>query len=557
MAIPKHLVSRVGRCEIKSMLKTTDLATAKMRAGLLSNALDALLRRLETMSEISTETINTHIRSYFQAALNRSLEHALLLPTDPCVDLDAEIATLRTQVQDLQKRLAHQTFTTQVLDTAQTILDAAPDLKAKAEMQVIALLCNGVLRADMENARILSNQLEGRYDQIAPLDPLFTGMAASGLPPLPGDIKPPAPDILTFKVLTERYLAFKNKEGWAKKTEADSCRAMSLAFEVIDPNKPVTAINANDVQAVRDLIAAVPPNFGKIKGNENLSAKEAAKFNSKQQFLSPPTQEKMLRFFKTILRWACDEGIIDKIPGEKVKIAGIKKLKAIDNRYPYSVDQLNRIFSSPAFTGHKSEGRRMEKGSVLVKDGKYWIPLIAIYSGLRAGEIVQLLKSDIRTEEAITYFDITKAEGDDKKLKTQSSFRKVPIHRALIEMGFLEFVSKVKPGGRIFPDIPFGKDGYPSHNWSKYWGRYTKAIKAATPKTAFHSFRHNFKDALQNAKAPEYIARVLMGHADSSVHGSYGSGPSLKLLKEEIDKVTFPSGLISGQVNAPPSKAAQ
>ena len=124
-------------------------------------------------------------------------------------------------------------------------------------------------------------------------------------------------------------------------------------------------------------------------------------------------------------------------------------------------------------------------------------------------------------------------------------------------MGFLEFVSKAKPGGRIFPDIPFGKDGYPSHNWSKYWGRYTKAIKAATPKTAFHSFRHNFKDALQNGKAPEYIARVLMGHADGSVHGSYGSGPSLKLLKEEIDKVTFPSAALSKQVNAPPSKASQ
>ena len=167
------------------MLKTIDLATAKMRAGLLSNALDALLRRFETMSEISTETINTHIRSYFQAALNRSLEHALLLPTDPCVDLDAEIATLRTQVRELQKRLARQIFTTQVLDTGQTIADAGPDLRAKAEMQGIALLCNGVLRADLEKARILSNQLEGRHDQLTPLDPLFTGMAANGLPQLP------------------------------------------------------------------------------------------------------------------------------------------------------------------------------------------------------------------------------------------------------------------------------------------------------------------------------------------------------------------------------------
>lgn len=201
---------------------------------------------------------------------------------------------------------------------------------------------------------------------------------------------------------------------------------------------------------------------------------------------------------------------------------------------------MKRIFASPAFTGHKSEGRRVEKGLMVVRDGKFWIPLVALYSGLRAGEIVQLLKADIREEDGVWFFDITKSEDDGKKLKTQSSIRKVPIHAALIGLGFLDHVKKAKGSGRIFPDIALGNDGYPSHNWSKWWGRYTALIKVATPKTAFHSFRHNFKDALQNAKAPEYIARALMGHADESVHSSYGSGPSLKLLKEEIDKIAYP-----------------
>ena len=75
-------------------------------------------------------------------------------------------------------------------------------------------------------------------------------------------------------------------------------------------------------------------------------------------------------------------------------------------------------------------------------------------------------------------------------------------------MGFNEFVSEAKPGGRIFPDIPFGKDGYPSHNWSKYWGRYTAATKSATPKPEFHSFRQNFKDVAHSGKVTARAARA-------------------------------------------------
>ena len=44
--------------------------------------------------------------------------------------------------------------------------------------------------------------------------------------------------------------------------------------------------------------------------------------------------------------------------------------------------------------------------------------------GLTAGEIVQLLKSDIRTAEGITYFDITKAEGVTRGSRHNRAFGK-------------------------------------------------------------------------------------------------------------------------------------
>ncbi|WP_430695034.1 DUF6538 domain-containing protein [Rhodopseudomonas rhenobacensis] len=46
MAVPRQLVPRAGRSEIKASLRTSDPLTAKVRSRLLSNAFDALFKRL-------------------------------------------------------------------------------------------------------------------------------------------------------------------------------------------------------------------------------------------------------------------------------------------------------------------------------------------------------------------------------------------------------------------------------------------------------------------------------------------------------------------------------
>ncbi|OYW59615.1 MAG: hypothetical protein B7Z31_05510 [Rhodobacterales bacterium 12-65-15] len=223
-----------------------------------------------------------------------------------------------------------------------------------------------------------------------------------------------------------------------------------------------------------------------------------------------------------------------------MKVGAKKKGPKGKDRLPYSTKQLTAIFSSPIYTGCKSESRRSTPGLSIIRDGKYWIPLVAVYSGLRLGEIVQLLYKDIRTQDGIMYFDITKDdddEGDDKQIKTQSSYRSVPVHKRLLELGFLDHVSNAPSDGRIFADIDQGQDGYYSHNFSKFWGRYVRQIGVFEAKTAFHSFRHNFKDALTNAGVSEVISKALMGHSEGSVHSSYGAGPSLTVLKAAIDLV--------------------
>ena len=70
----------------------------------------------------------------------------------------------------------------------------------------------------------------------------------------------------------------------------------------------------------------------------------------------------------------------------------------------------------------------------------YWIPIIALYTGMRLEEIGQLLVSDIKCKNSIWYFDVNSSE--DKQLKNKSSVRRVPIHYDLIELEFIKYMKE-------------------------------------------------------------------------------------------------------------------
>ncbi len=71
----------------------------------------------------------------------------------------------------------------------------------------------------------------------------------------------------------------------------------------------------------------------------------------------------------------------------------------------------------------------------------------------------------------------------------------------------------------LFPWTSAGAEGMSA--------RINKAIRAAgvpkSPRLSAYSFRHTLKQALQDARVPDYIERRIMGHAAKDVHGDYGA----------------------------------
>jgi integrase len=126
---------------------------------------------------------------------------------------------------------------------------------------------------------------------------------------------------------------------------------------------------------------------------------------------------------------------------------------------------------------------------------EFWPPLIALFTGMRINEICQLHLDDIVEEGEIWYISIT--EGEDKKVKTASSIRDVPLHKELQEIGLPEYVKRLRRKGHkhLFPDRighktePGKTPGQKINEWIKQIG-----IKGdeKTGKKTFHSFRHTF-----------------------------------------------------------------
>jgi integrase len=114
----------------------------------------------------------------------------------------------------------------------------------------------------------------------------------------------------------------------------------------------------------------------------------------------------------------------------------------------------------------------------------------------------------------------------------------------------LEFVGhrKAEAGdaARLFPLLTRGPNGGFGEAWSKWFGRYKRALGITNPNSVFHSFRHGFKDALRAARVSEDVNDALTGHlGGNAVARAYGAKEMLRrfglpVLHEAVANASYP-----------------
>jgi integrase len=219
---------------------------------------------------------------------------------------------------------------------------------------------------------------------------------------------------------------------------------------------------------------------------------------------------------RAILAWAVDNLLIATNPAERVVI-GVK-IRAEEAKQGFTDEQAATIL----------------KAALAARNPvKRWVPWLCAYSGARLSEVCQLRREDITLHEGIW---VMRIDPDAGSLKTLSSERIVPLHPALIDNGFLEFVNTITSGplfARLTPD-KFGKRG---GNGTKILGRWVRDLGLKdTRLLPNHSWRHRFKTLGRLYELAPDIVSAIVGHARKTVPDRYGEFP-VAALAREIGKI--------------------
>lgn len=139
------------------------------------------------------------------------------------------------------------------------------------------------------------------------------------------------------------------------------------------------------------------------------------------------------------------------------------------------------------------------------------IPLILLYTGMRASELINLKARDVNRKQRT--IRITSA-------KTKSGIRTIPIH------------------DRIWPIIECRLDSLyviqECRTYSSLSREFNKAIHAINAKHTTHDCRHTFATRLDNEGANYNAKRLLLGHASGNVTDGVYTHKSLGQLRKAI-----------------------
>lgn len=211
---------------------------------------------------------------------------------------------------------------------------------------------------------------------------------------------------------------------------------------------------------------------------------------------------------------------------------------------------LKTLFGSPLFTTAKSEQWRdlNKPGNVAVRDHRYWIPWVMLYSGARPAEVAQLGVEDVRLEHGIWIMDINDDGDSNKRTKTSGSRRVVPIHSALIPLGFIEHVQRQRAAGeaQVFPEIEIPEEGQIAAQFSREFNRYLTKVGVKTGRDIVtYSLRHTFIDRARLADIMDDEIAIIVGHetgvSKKTMTSGYGvqQHGTLRRRQEIVEAVSY------------------
>jgi hypothetical protein len=242
-----------------------------------------------------------------------------------------------------------------------------------------------IVAADFE--RWLTGHIEGSV--AAPPPTVATEMTAAPSPPSFAA----KPSGKTLREVCEVFLTDPTKNRSAK-AASSYWNAVEIAEAAHGLNKVISDYGR---QSARDIVAMLKwiPSNAK-KRFPKLDYRQAAEKGRTGRYplLSAKSVNDYIIKLSTLLNFAINEGWVDRNPFRGLQLND--DVHPRDKRHPFSSEQLNRIFNAPLYRGCRDdEAGYATLGNAQPRRGRFWIPLIALYSGMRLNEICQLDLKDV------------------------------------------------------------------------------------------------------------------------------------------------------------------
>ena len=355
-------------------------------------------------------------------------------------------------------------------------------------------------------------------------------------------LRPPVSDRrgITMAEAWDRYLADPSSTR-TRKTILAYETVKNVVVSVLGGETLVADVGRQDCRRVLDTLRHLPPNYGKKWPDMTpVAIAHMATRDGLRPMAAANCNGYMTRW-AGMMNWLVKEELADRNPCIGLRVADPVPVR--DKRRPFSTDQLQRIFAGPPFEVLRKPCSTAFSPSC---PSRFYVPLIALFSGLQQNEICQQTTDDIVEIDGVPCFIVRSDPSRGKRVKTASSERAVPVHPALVRAGLLGHHLKMCSAGesRMWLDLALDRFGYASAYFSKWFARYLAQQGAKLDRTSFHSFRHCFRDSLRAGGVEREIAFALGGWSGSrsgtvSIGDLYGSGYHIVALQEAISRVSY------------------
>lgn len=330
-------------------------------------------------------------------------------------------------------------------------------------------------------------------------------------------------------------------------------KVLQMFAEFVGVDRAIDSITPLEVCEFRDARRDVPPKWSMKRDFRGLTLRQAAE---KARSLTLPktsyvTVNRELSTISPLFTWLAE---MPRWAGLANPCAGLfkKDVKGKKPRPPFETEALNRLLVSPLFTGFRADGEEHLQGEVHADDWRRWIPLTAMFTGARAGEIAQLRVCDVCKERGKWFIHMKEDAKAGLHVKNRKS-RAVPVHNKLEAMGFIAFAERRREGAgseeaALFPDLIKNERDQVGAVPSEWFRDYLVAIGLKDHRVqggdgfGLHSFRHTLADRLRSeAELLDHEAAIFFGHDQSSTTAGYGRIPqgTVKKLSGWLDAVTW------------------